>query len=82
MLLHITPILIAFFLNAISSLYVRKRAENMLIYPYYPLPDLIHSTFNQSNTLSPDLFMLLSIIGADHIFQPYIQKVYISYRHL
>ena len=56
-----TLLMIGFCLNAISSVYVRNKAESMLMNPYYPLPDLIHSIFPKINTLTPDYFLLLSI---------------------
>jgi hypothetical protein len=59
MLYYIIPLLIGFCLNAISSVYVRKRAESLLINPYSPLPDLIHNNFPKINTLTPDYFLLL-----------------------
>lgn len=50
MLLYAIPLGVGFFLNAISSGYVQRRAESLLINPYVPLPDLIHSSFPRINT--------------------------------
>lgn len=54
---YIIPLFIGFFLNSISSVCVRKRAERLLIHPYLPLPDLIHSYFPKINTFIPDYFL-------------------------
>jgi hypothetical protein len=59
MLFYIIPLLIGFGLNAISSVFVRNRAEALLINPYSPLPDLIHHNFPKINTLTPDYFLFL-----------------------
>lgn len=59
MLFYTIPLFIGFCLNAISSVYVRKRAESLLINPYSPLPDLIHNNFPKINTLIPDYFLFL-----------------------
>ena len=61
MLLYVLPLAIGFFLNAISSGYVQRRAESLLINPYLPLPDIIHSNFPKINTLTPDYFLLFCI---------------------
>ena len=59
MIFYTIPIFIGFILNTISSVYVKRRAESLLINPYSPLPDLIHSIFPKINTLAPDYFLLL-----------------------
>jgi len=61
MLFYIIPLLIGFCLNAISSVYVRNRAESLLINPWSPLPDLIHNNFPKINILTPDYFLFLCI---------------------
>lgn len=61
MLLYAIPLGVGFFLNAISSGYVQRRAESLLINPYLPLPDIIHSNFPKINTLTPDYFLLFCI---------------------
>ena len=67
MLFYTIPLVVGFILNAISSVYVQKRAESLLINPYHPLPDLIHSNFPKINTLIPDYFLLLCIsVSAFH----------------
>ena len=58
MIFYTIPIFIGFILNTISSVYVKRRAESLLINPYSPLPDLIHSIFPKINTLAPDYFLL------------------------
>ena len=57
--LNIIPLLIGFYLNTKSSVYVRKRAELLLTDPYLPLPDLIHSYFPKINTKIPDYCLLM-----------------------
>ena len=64
MLFYIIPLFTGFCLNAISSVYIRIRAESLLINPYLPLPDLIHSYFPKINTLTPDYFLFLCISAA------------------
>ena len=61
MLLYTIPLIVGFFFNAISSVYVKRRAESLLINPYSSLPDLIHSNFPIINTLTPDYFLLWCI---------------------
>ena len=60
-LFYIIPLFIGFILNAICSVYVKRRAESLLINPYSPLPDLIQSNFPKINILAPDYFLLLCI---------------------
>ena len=61
MLFYFIPLFIGFCLNIVSSVYVRNRAESLLISPYSPLPDLIHSYFPKINILIPDYFLFICI---------------------
>lgn len=76
MLPYIIPLFIGFCLNTISSVYVCKRAESLLVNPYLPLPDLIHSYFPKINTLIPDYFLFVCICVAIFYYSTllYIEK--------
>ncbi len=65
------PLVFGIFMNAWSGNYVRKRAEERLLHPYTPLPDLIHDWFPKIPTLIPDLFLLICIL-----------QTLVSYPHL
>ena len=61
MIFYTIPLILGFFFNSISSVYVRKRAELLLQNPYSPLPDLIHNNFPKIYKLTPDYFLLLCL---------------------
>jgi hypothetical protein len=61
MFIHILPLLVGTFLNIISSAKVSERAEHLLINPYSPLPDIIHSNIPPIPVVIPDYFLFISI---------------------
>ena len=61
MFIHILPLLVGTFLNIISSAKVSERAKHLLINPYLPLPDIIHSNIPPIPVVIPDYFLFISI---------------------
>jgi len=62
MINYLIYLILGFFLNSISSFYIKKKAESLLLNPYTPLPDLIHNYFPKINTLIPDYFLFFCIV--------------------
>ena len=60
-MLYLLIFFISIFLNIISSKYVKNKAEKLLINPYLPLPDLIHSNFSKINTFITDYCLFICI---------------------
>jgi hypothetical protein len=72
-MLYLIPLFIGIFLNSISSVYVRHRAETLLKNPYLPLPDLIHIYFPKINTFIPDYLLILFISMSAYYYNSLIE---------
>lgn len=60
--MYYVPLVLGIIMNIVSGNYVRERAEERLLQPYNPLPDIIHDYFRKIPLIVPDVFLLFCIL--------------------